>query len=234
MYNQTHRFSAHRFPRGSSAVMAALFIASCGAFTARAQDPNDDAGSTTAQRDWSYSSRGPTRSEARASDPNRSAWDQGSWYASISAGPAWFGGDNMSNSTGFALEGRVARDLTDEVYLLASYTFALAESKPGPDSFGGDEHHDLHAFAFGVGFRFEVTPEVQFFVEPRAGVLFGSDADAAPVGMLSGGVEVSVTEGIAVRFTITGLVTDSTISRRGTDANVDSGVMGTFGVSFEF
>jgi len=211
-----------------------ILFTSLGAAAARAQASGPDDGATTSERNWAYSSRGPSRSQARASDPNRSWWDQGSWYASISAGPAWFDGDGLSGSADFAAEARVARELSDEVYLLGSYTFALVESDGASAGSGDDETHDLHVLALGVGFRFEATPEVQFFVEPRVGVLFGSDADAAPVGMLSGGVEVSVTEGIAVRFAITALVTDSDISREGQDAKVDSGVMGMLGVSFEF
>ena len=211
------------------AAITALPLSSWGAVAARAQ--NTDADTTTSERAWAYPSRGPSRSQARAADPNRSWWDQGSWYASATAGPAWFGGDGLSRSADFAAEGRIARDLTDEVYLVGSYTFALAETKGDAAGLGGDETHDLHAFALGVGFRFEATPEVQFFIEPRVGVLFGSDADTAPVGMLSGGVEVSVTEGIAVRFAVTGLITDSSISREGAD---DSGVMGTLGIAFEF
>jgi hypothetical protein len=211
--------------------LTAVALASTIAGAAQAQDSDS---TTTSDRNWAYPSRGPSRSEARAPDPNRPGWDPYSWYASVSAGPAWFGGDRMSNSAGFAAEGRVAHDLTDEVYVLGAYTFALAETRVREELVADHDTHDLHVFSAGVGFRFDASPEVQFFLEPRVGVLFGGDADAAPVGILSGGVELSVTEGIAVRFAVTGLVTDSDINTSGFDANLNSGVIGTLGIAFEF
>jgi hypothetical protein len=212
--------------------MLTIFIAvSASTSAARAQDPDADA--TTAERTWQYPSRGPSRSEAKASDSSRPGWDPYPWHWSVAAGPAWFNGDNLADSPAFAVEARVAKDLTDEVYVVGSYNFAYVESNLGANSFLSSEWHDVNALAFGVGFRFDLSQKVQFFVEPRAGVMFGSDADAAPVGMLSAGLEAAVAEGIAVRFTITGLVTDSDINRRGSDAKNDSAIMGTFGVAFE-
>ena len=213
-------------------LLVALLITACAADAARAQDGEADP--TTDQREWNYSSRGPARREAGSRDPGRSWWNEGPWHASIAAGPAWFGGDNISDSVGFVAEVKLARDLTDEVYALASYDLLTAKTEPDPDSFGSDESHVLHTLALGVGFRFEVTPEVELFLEPRAGILFGGDADAAPAGLLSGGIEVSVTEGIAIRFALTGLLTDSTLSTSGPDGELESGVMGTLGISFEF
>jgi hypothetical protein len=213
-----------------TAIVGVFVSSSAGA--ARAQD--SDSGATTAERNWEYPSRGPSRSEARAADPNRSGWDPYPWHWSVAAGPAWFNGDNLSDTPAFAVEARLAKDLTDEVYLVGSYDFALVESELGSNSFLSSEWHDVHALAFGVGFGFDLTPEVQFFVEPRAGVLFGSDADVAPVVLLSAGLEASVTEVIAVRFAITGLVTDTDINRDNADAHIDSGIMGTFGIAFEF
>jgi hypothetical protein len=213
-------------------LIAATLIASL-APAARGQDTKPDSDATTSQRDWAYSSRGPARGQ---SDPNKSWWDTGYWYGSVSAGPAWFGGSEMSDSVDFSIEGRIARDLSDDVYLVGSYTFALAETKPAdvPGASSEEEKHDLHMLAVGFGLRLEPAPDLQFFLEPRVGLLVGSDADAAPVGILSAGVELSVTEGIAVRFAVTGFVTDSDIERDGPDANLDSGVMGTLGISFAF
>jgi hypothetical protein len=198
---------------------------------ARAQDP--DSSPTTADRNWQYPSHGPTRSEAKAADPNRSTWDLYPWHASVSGGPAWFGGENLSGSPAFVAEGRLAKDLTDEAYVVAAYDFVLVESETEASSLSS-EWHDLHAFTFGAGFRLPLSQEVHFFFEPRGGVLFGSDADVAPVGMLSAGLEAMAAEGITVRFAITGLATGTDISRNGTDARVESGIIGTFGISFEF
>jgi hypothetical protein len=217
-------------------VLTALGLALAAASGGATYAQESDSRPTTGEREWAYPSRGPSRAEARAANANRPGWDPYSWYASVSAGPAWFNGDGLSDSADFAAEGRLAHDLTDEVYLVGAYTFALTETE-GDDGLGGstdEDTVDLHIFSFGVGFRLEATPEVHFFIEPRAGVLFGSDADAAPVGLLSGGVELAVTEGIAVRFAVTGLITDSDINTEGPDANLDSGVMGTLGIAFEF
>lgn len=217
------------------ALVFGLVVALCTATPAQVTGADDESDTTTERR-WSYSSRGPGRNLARASDPSASWWETGPWYGGVSAGPAWFGGDGLADSTDFAAEARVARDLTDNIYLLGSYTFAIVESE-GDAALGGsgdEERHDLHIFTLGVGFRADVTPEVKLFIEPRAGLLFGSDADAAPVGALTGGVDVSVTEGIALRFAVTGLLTDSAISRDGPDANLESGVYATLGVTFEF
>ena len=143
-------------------------------------------------------------------------------------------GDNLSGSPAFVAEGRLAKDLTDEAYIVAAYDFVLVESESQESGSTDTAWHDLDAFTFGAGFRLPVSPEVHFFFEPRGGVLFGSDADVAPVGMLSAGLEATAAEGITVRFAITGLATGTDISRNGTDARVESGIMGTFGIAFEF
>ena len=214
-------------------VVAAIVGVLALAAPARGQEGDD---ATTTPRDWAYPSRGPGPGQGQHTDPNRSWWDTGSWYASVSAGPAWFGGDDMSDSVDFAVEGRVARDLSDEVYLVGSYTFAIAETQASdvPGASDDEEKHDLHILAAGFGVRFDLSRDAQLFIEPRAGVLFGSDSDAAPVGLLSGGVDLIVTEGIVVRFAVTGFVTDSDIDRNGPDANLETGVMGTLGIAFEF
>jgi len=217
--------------RLSSGLLVATVVMVVSA-AARAQDP--DASPTTADRNWQYPSHGPTRSEAKAADPNRSTWDLYPWHASITGGPAWFGGENLSGSPAFVAEGRLAKDLTDEAYIVAAYDFVLVESE-SENSGSSDTHwHDLDIFTLGAGFRLPLSPEVHFFFEPRGGVLFGSDADVAPVGMLSAGLEAIAAEGITVRFAITGLATGTDISRNGTDARVESGIIGTFGIAFEF
>ena len=213
--------------------LAAAFLASSGPSSAVAQGADD--GKTTAERDWAYPTKGPTREQARTPGPEAPWWQQGPWYAGVEAGIGWFDGDGLTNAPDFVAEGRIACDLADEFYLLGSYTFALAETEV--ETLAGDseqEKHDIHVLAFGMGARFLASPEMQLFVEPRVGVLFGSDADVAPAGMLSAGIDLFATEGLAVRFAVTGMVTDSDINTDGEDANLRSGVMGTLGIVFEF
>ena len=189
----------------------------------------DAAPATTAQRQGTSDTRGP----ARTTDPGQSVVRP--WYFTATAGPAWFGGDDVSDATSFAGQVRLARDLSDEAYLVGSYLFAMPETETDTAGGGTDEDsHDLHAFTFGAGLRGDVTQEVQLFIEPRAGVLFGSDIDAAFAFTLAGGVDFRVTEGVAVRFEVTGLLTDAEIDTGGADANLESGFLASFGVSFEF
>jgi hypothetical protein len=215
------------------AIVAAAAALTCGS-AVRAQAPDDT--TTTNARDWNYPPQGPTRSQARAAGADEHWWENGPWSVAASFGPAWFAGDGISSTTDFAAEARLARDLSHDVYLLGSYTFLLAETKVTDPATGSsdEEDHDLHAISFGAGFRLDVTDEVQLFIEPKAGVLFGGDTDPAPVGMLSAGLEVLAAEGVRVRVAVTGLVTDADISTKGRDANLDSGVFGSVGIVFEF
>src|SRR5688500_5029973 len=98
--------------RAALVLAAALLSGASTAGFAQGQDP--DADGTTNRREWAYPSRGPAPGQrgARAVDPNGSGL--GPWYGSVSAGLGWFDGDGLSNSTGFAAEGRLACDLTDE------------------------------------------------------------------------------------------------------------------------
>jgi hypothetical protein len=157
------------------------------------------------------------------------------WEVSASAGAAWVGGDDLAGSLDMAAQLRLAKYLSDHVYLSGSYLFALTETEFEPLGGGPEEtdDHDLHVATVGVGFRFEVTPDVRLFVEPRIGVLFG-DADTAPAGGVAGGLELEVTEGIALRFEALGLVTDSSIDTDAGEADIDSVAAFTMGVVFEF
>ena len=216
------------------AACACLLIAAAPVVTRAQETRPDDA--TTSDRDWAYPTRGPTREQARSADPNRPLWQEGPWFGSVAAGLVWFDGDNLSGSADFAADLRLGFDLSNEASLVASYTFALAETEV-PSSGGGsvdEETHDIHILALGVDLQADVTHELRLFIEPRVGVLFGSDADVAPVGMLSGGVALTVVEGTTLRLAVTGLVTDSDINTSGEDANLDTGVMATLGLAFEF
>src|SRR5690242_6092268 len=102
------------WPLSLRLLVAVVVVVAVSTF-ADAQDP-DSSRTTTAERNWQYPSHGPTRAQAGAADPNRSTWDLYPWHASVTAGPAWFGGDNLSGSPAFVAEGRLAKDLTDEVY----------------------------------------------------------------------------------------------------------------------
>jgi hypothetical protein len=208
----------------------------CGT-AARAQDAGDP--STTNEqggRGWNYPSKGPTREQSRAAGGDEHWWEHGPWSVAASFGPAWFTGDGVSGNTDFAAEARLARDVSHDVYLLGSYSFLDVETKVDDPTTGSsrEQSHDLHAVCFGAGFRVDLTEEVQLFIEPKAGVLFGGDTDAAPVGMLSAGVEISATEGVWIRLAVTGLVTDANINTNHTHANLDSGVFATVGIAFEF
>ena len=190
-----------------------------------------DAG-TTSSRDWSYPPRGPDR--GRGDRPGGQWWESGPWHASAGVGAGWFGGDDLSDSAAFAAQLRVGCDLSDEAYFVGSYLFASPETDGGAGD-AADESHDLHVLTLGVGLRADVTDGVRLFVEPRAGALFGSGVDAAPVGALTGGVDFFVAEGISIRLELTGLITDAEIDTGDAgSANLDSGVIGSFGISFEF
>ena len=157
------------------------------------------------------------------------------WEVSVSAGAAWVGGDDLSDSMDFAAQLRLGKQLSNEVYVAGSYLFAIAETQfesplGGPDE---TEDHDLHIASLGVGLRLEVTEEILFFVEPRIGVIFG-DADTGPVAGFAGGVELAVTEGVALRFEVLGLAADTSLDTAFGDADVDSVAAFTLGVTFEF
>jgi hypothetical protein len=229
--------TTHYAWRGKRWAAGAIVAVLAGAVPARAGAPIDrdsDEGRTTAERGWTYDTRGPNRSAAN--QRGGQWWENGPWFVALGAGPAWFGGDDLGDSVSFAAQARVGREITDEVYVVGSYLLAFPETDVTDPASGStaDDRHDLHAVTFGVGFQGEVTPEVRLFVEPRAGVAFGSDIDAAPVGAVTAGVALYPTEGIAVRFEVTGLVTDADVDTDAGDAKVKTGVVGTFGVSFEF
>jgi hypothetical protein len=47
-------------------------------------------------------------------------------------------------------------------------------------------------------------------------------------------LKASVAEGVSVRFVLSGMLTDTDISRNREDANLEWAVMATFGVAFQF
>src|SRR5256885_10567412 len=79
-------------------VMAAVVVACLAPAVACGQ--TSDADATTSPREGSYSSRGPSPGHGRENARN-SWWDEGLWYASVSAGPAGVGGDGRSGSARF-------------------------------------------------------------------------------------------------------------------------------------
>jgi hypothetical protein len=217
----------------------ALVLIVVGAAPARAggyltQDDAADGGArTTADRAWTYDTRGPNQSAAEK--PGTQWWETGPWFMVVSAGPAWFDGDDMANSVTFAGQVRVGRELSRSAYLFGSYLFALPETHiTGPGGNSDFDSHDLHAVTFGGGVQAVLSPEFRLYLEPHLGVLFGSDIDAAPVGALTGGFALYATDYVAMRFEVTGLVTDATIDTSAGDAEIDTGVIVSFGVLFEF
>ena len=237
--NRTHASASSAFSPQRRPLIAGLAVFLAVAFSgsaARGQEaPGDPDGGTTAPRDWDYSSRGPERTPGQSS--GRQWWETGPWFIVPSLGGGWFDGDGMSDSPAFIAQLQVARELSGEAYLFGSYLFALPETDGDDASPGGgidNETHDLHAFTLGAGLRGQINPDFRLFLEPHGGVLFGSDIDAAGVFALAAGVDLVVTEGVSVRFAVTGLLTGADIDTGGADAELESGIIGTFGVSFEF
>lgn len=149
---------------------------------------------------------------AREWRPTREGLSADAWHFSAGAGLAFFSGDDaVSDDPGFAAELKVSRDLSGDLYVVGSYLLGFAESEFTDPVDGTEESdsHVLHVPTIGLGVRFEATPEIRFFLEPKLGALFGSDADAAPVGGATAGVDIELDPGIAVRVAFTGLATDT-------------------------
>lgn len=232
--------TTHHAWRGRLGVASMFVLIALGAVPARAaelavqDDGAADGGSrTTADRAWTYDTRGP--SQSGAVKPGTQWWETGPWFVIVSAGPAWFDGDDLDNSVSFAAQVRVARELSRNAYIVGGYLFALPETDVTNAS-GASNHdrHDLHAVTIGAGMQGDVSPDFRLYVEPHIGVLFGSDIDAAAVGSVTAGVAFFATDQLAMRFEITGLVTDATIDTNAGDARIKAGIVGSFGISFEF
>lgn len=159
------------------------------------------------------------------------------WHFSAGAGLAFFSGDDaVSDDPGFSVEVKASRDLTADLYVVGSYFVGFADSE-FTDPFDGTEESDshvLHVPTIGIGVRFEATPEIRFFLEPKLGALLSSDADAAPVGGATAGVDIELDPGLAVRVSFTGLVTDTELQTDAGDADLDGIWSVGVGLVFEF
>ncbi|HZN65446.1 MAG TPA: hypothetical protein VFB66_09095 [Tepidisphaeraceae bacterium] len=157
------------------------------------------------------------------------------WEISASAGAAWVGDEDVDGSLNFAGQLRLGKYVGNNVSVVGSYLFALAETEIEPPGGGPVESsdHNLHVGMIGVCMRLDLTPEMRLFIEPRIGVIFG-DADTGPAGGAAGGLELEVTDNIFLRFEALGLLADSTIDTDAGDADVDGIAAFTLGIVFEF
>jgi hypothetical protein len=159
------------------------------------------------------------------------------WFASASAGVAWFDGDKgIDNQTGFSAEFLVGRELTSDWYVVGSYLLAIPKTEVTDPRSGDtvDETHALHIPTIGVGYRLEVSPEIHLFIEPRIGAVFGSDADLGPVAGGSTGVEFNIQPGMAIDVRFTGLFANTKLDTRAGEVDL-SGIWSVgVGMRFEF
>jgi hypothetical protein len=169
-------------------------------------------------------------------EPSREGVAGRPWEFSVSAGLAFFSGDDaFDDQPGFAIDLRAAHDLTGDFYVVGSYLLAFARTDV-IDELDGSNDRDtkvLHVPTVGVGFRAEVTPEIQLFVEPKLGAVITSD-DVGPAGGASAGVDFEVDPGIAVRVGFTGLLTDSRVDTSAGDADLNGIWSVGVGLVFEF
>ena len=192
---------------------------------------------TLDDRDARNRDRVPTGARrAREWRPTPGGASADAWHFSAGAGLAFFSGDDaVSDDPGFALELKASRDLTADLYVVGSYLLGFAESE-FTDPVDGTEESDshlLHVPTIGLGVRLEATPEIGFFLEPKIGALFSSDADAAPVGGATVGTDIELDPGIAVRVSFTGLVTDTELEVDD-DAEADLNGIWSVGVGLVF
>lgn len=161
--------------------------------------------------------------------------DAGAWFASASVGPAWFSGDRIDEGPDFFAQFRFGRELTREVYLVGSYGIGFVTTDVRtPDGSRDEETHDLHAVTGGFGVRLELAPEFEVFVEPRVGMVFGSDAHLGPAGGGTAGLSLQAAEGLYLRLELTGLVADTSLDTRGRNADLDALWSVGLGLQFEF
>lgn len=119
---------------------------------------------------------------------------------------------------------------------MGSYALAFARTDV-TDPLDGSSDRDtavLNVPTVGIGLRAEVSPEIRLFVEPKLGALFGGDADAAPVGGASAGIDIALDPGIAIRVGFTGLLTDTSIETSAGDADLTGIWSVGIGLVFEF
>jgi hypothetical protein len=202
-------------------MLCGFAVASAGAQESRIDDETDEV-PTAARRasEW----RGST-SDA-VSGPSFTA----------GVGIVWFSADDgVETDPGFNLNLRLTHDLAGDFYVVGSYTLASVETQfdsPLAGSSDTDDHL-LHVPTLGIGVRFDATPEISLFLEPKIGAIFGDDTDAGPVGGASTGVDIQIQPGMSVRFTFTGLVTDATIETNAGDADLDAMWAVSVGIGFE-
>jgi hypothetical protein len=206
-------------------LVLALLVA--GAASARGQDVYD--------RDDDYVPTGARR--AANWHPTRQGIVGEPWQFSGTVGVAYFSGDRaVRDNAGFTAEARLSHDLAENFYLVGSYLLGFARTEvTDPDTGSADRDTVvLNVPTIGLGFRGEVTPEIHLFVEPRLGLLFGPDADTAPAGGASAGVDIQLQPGLDVRVAFTGLATDSELDTSAGDKHL-SGIWSVgVGLAFEF
>lgn len=170
-------------------------------------------------------------------EPSREGATGEPWQFGAAFGVAFFSGDNaVDGDTGFVAEVRASKDLNEDIYFVGSYTLAFARTDV-TNPLDGSSNRDtavLHVPTVGVGFRAELTPEIRLFVEPKIGALFGPDADAAPAGGATAGVDIELDPGIAIRLGFTGLLTDTSLQTAAGDVDLTGIWSAGIGLVFEF
>jgi hypothetical protein len=225
----------HRRRRiGLAALLGVVLTFAAGPARAAQDDRDEDAG---------FNGRGDSEGERVPTAARRAAEWRGSsdpsggdaWHFAAGAGVAWFtGDDDVDSDPGFSAEVRVARDMTDDLYVVGSYLLTVPRTET-PDPDGGTDRDDyvLHVPTIGVGARLEAGPSVSLFVEPRIGAIFG-DADAGPVGGATAGAIIEIQPGLNLRVSFTGLFTDSTLDTPVGDADLNGIFNVGVGLVFEF
>ena len=156
------------------------------------------------------------------------------WFLSGDVGVALLTGDEaVEDEAGFTAELRIARELASDFYAVGSYLIGFARVED-PSPFSDDEDTAvLHIPTLGIGWRPELTPEIHLLLEPRIGVIFG-DADTAPAGGGSIGVEIQLDPGIHFNARFTALFTGTDVDTPGEDADLNALWSAAVGMTWEF
>ena len=166
--------------------------------------------------------------------PSPEGLSSDAWFLSGTVGMALFTGDEaVEDEAGFTAEFRVARELASDFYAVGSYLLGLASVEDPSPASDDEDTAVLHIPTLGIGWRPELTPEIHLLLEPRIGVLFG-DADTAPVGGGSVGVEIQLDPGILVNARFTALFTGTDVDTPGDDAELNALWSVGVGMTFEF
>jgi hypothetical protein len=169
-------------------------------------------------------------------DPSPEGVAGAPWEFSVSAGLAFFSGDDaFDDQPGFAAELRASHDLTGDFYVVGSYLLGFARTEVTDEDDGSLDRdtHVLNVPTVGVGFRAELTPQIDLFVEPKLGAVITGD-DVGPAGGASAGIDIGLDAGICVRLGLTGLLTRTTVDTSAGDADLNGIWSVGVGLVFEF